>query len=72
MAEVPVGRPWRVGGGAQVAVLDTVLAGVGYLLMVAVMTMNVGYFMSVLAGAFVGSFVFGGWTGPADAHTGCC
>ncbi|KAF2763625.1 hypothetical protein EJ03DRAFT_260041, partial [Teratosphaeria nubilosa] len=55
---VAVGRPWRASEALKWAVLDTVLAGVGYLLMVAVMTMNVGYFMSVLAGAFVGSFVF--------------
>jgi hypothetical protein len=29
--------------------------------MLAVMTMNVGYFMSVLGGVFLGSFVLGGW-----------
>jgi len=35
--------------------------------MLAVMTMNVGYFMSVLGGVFLGSFVLGGWT-SAVAH----
>lgn len=33
--------------------------------MLAVMTMNVGYFMSVLGGVFLGSFVMGGWTSAA-------
>lgn len=35
--------------------------------MLAVMTMNVGYFMSVIGGVFLGSFVLGGWT-PAASH----
>jgi copper transporter 1 len=35
--------------------------------MLAVMTMNVGYFMSVLGGVFLGSFVLGGLT-SAVAH----
>jgi copper transporter 1 len=33
--------------------------------MLAVMTMNVGYFLSVLGGVFLGSFVMGGWTSAA-------
>ncbi|KAM3416536.1 Copper transport protein [Cercospora zeina] len=53
-------RPWRINEAATRACLDTVLAGVSYLLMLAVMTMNVGYFSSVLGGIFLGSFVFGG------------
>lgn len=35
--------------------------------MLAVMTMNVGYFLSILGGTFLGSFILGGWT-PAAAH----
>lgn len=35
--------------------------------MLAVMTMNVGYFSSVLGGTFLGSFVVGGFAG-ASAH----
>jgi hypothetical protein len=31
--------------------------------MIAVMTMNVGYFMSVLGGTFAGSLVVGRYTG---------
>lgn len=36
--------------------------------MIAVMTMNVGYFMSVLAGVFVGSVVFGRFIAISSAH----
>ncbi|KAK3074101.1 ubiquitinyl hydrolase 1 [Teratosphaeriaceae sp. CCFEE 6253] len=43
-------RPWRVNEAASRAMLDTVLAGVSYLLMLAVMTMNIGYFLSILGG----------------------
>ena len=35
--------------------------------MLAVMTMNVGYFMSILGGTFLGSFVIGDWQ-PTAAH----
>jgi len=54
-----VGRPWRITVDPQRAAIDTVVAGVGYLLMLAVMTMNVGYFMSVLGGTFLGSLLVG-------------
>lgn len=36
--------------------------------MVAVMTMNVGYFMSILAGVFLGSVVFGRFMAHSGAH----
>ncbi|MAD86619.1 MAG: hypothetical protein CL912_26995 [Deltaproteobacteria bacterium] len=36
--------------------------------MIAVMTMNVGYFMSVLAGIWVGSFIFGRFMASSAAH----
>jgi hypothetical protein len=36
--------------------------------MIAVMTMNVGYFLSVLAGVFVGSVAFGRFMANAVGH----
>ncbi|KAH8677047.1 Ctr copper transporter family-domain-containing protein [Ilyonectria robusta] len=57
-----VSRPWRFSVDPIRALLDTILAGIGYLLMLAVMTMNVGYFMSVLAGVFIGSLAVGRYT----------
>ncbi|PPJ60125.1 hypothetical protein CBER1_03138 [Cercospora berteroae] len=59
-------RPWNINEALARALLDTVLAGVSYLLMLAVMTMNVGYFLSILGGTFLGSFVIGDWQPTAD------
>jgi hypothetical protein len=36
--------------------------------MLAVMTLNVGYYLSILAGAFIGELVFGRYIQTADAH----
>ena len=52
-------RPWRLSVDPLRALLDTLLAGVGYLLMITVMSMNVGYFLSVLGGTFLGSLLVG-------------
>ncbi|KAI5846065.1 Ctr copper transporter family-domain-containing protein [Tricharina praecox] len=53
------GRPWRFGTELPRAAMAVLSTGLGYLLMLAVMTMNVGYFMSVLAGVFVGELAWG-------------
>ncbi|KAI0125220.1 Ctr copper transporter [Xylariales sp. AK1849] len=55
-------RPFRLSVDPVRAVIDTIIAGVGYLLMLAVMTMNVGYFLSVLGGVFTGSMLVGRFT----------
>ncbi|KAF2170464.1 hypothetical protein M409DRAFT_64196 [Zasmidium cellare ATCC 36951] len=61
-------RPWRASEVMTVGLLDVIIAGVGYLLMIAVMTMNVGYFLSVLAGVFVGSVLFGRFVAGSASH----
>ncbi|EME50332.1 hypothetical protein DOTSEDRAFT_120864 [Dothistroma septosporum NZE10] len=58
-------RRWSLNSALVWASMDTVLAGVSYLLMLAVMTMNVGYFLSILGGTFAGSFFVGRWTAAA-------
>ncbi|RDW59948.1 hypothetical protein BP6252_13035 [Coleophoma cylindrospora] len=61
-------RPWRANEAVMLASMDVTLAGTGYLLMIAVMTMNVGYFISILAGVFLGSMVFGRFMSHSAAH----
>lgn len=61
MVQAPVKhiQPFRFSVDLPRAGLMTVIAGVGYLLMLAVMTFNVGYFLSVLGGTFLGEIAFG-------------
>ncbi|KAF6808005.1 copper transporter [Colletotrichum plurivorum] len=53
---------WLREGGSSVskALYDVVIAFLGYLLMLAVMSLNVGYFLSVLLGVFLGTLGLGG------------
>jgi len=57
--DAPSPLPFRLSVDLPRATLVTVMAGVGYLLMLAVMTMNVGYFLSVLTGVFAGDLAVG-------------
>ncbi|KAK4158670.1 Ctr copper transporter family-domain-containing protein [Cladorrhinum sp. PSN259] len=59
-------RPWRLTVDPLRAVIDTVIAGVGYLLMLAVMTMNVGFFLSILGGTFLGSLLLGRYISSSE------
>ncbi|KAI0178459.1 Ctr copper transporter [Pestalotiopsis sp. NC0098] len=52
-------EPFRLGREVARALMDVLTGGIGYLLMLAVMTMNVGYFLSVLGGIFLGAFLIG-------------
>ncbi|KAF7562308.1 hypothetical protein G7046_g1823 [Stylonectria norvegica] len=61
-------RPWRANEAIMLGTMDMVIAGVSYLLMLAVMTMNVGYFTSILGGVFVGSVLCGRYTANSGAH----
>ncbi|KAL1965207.1 hypothetical protein VTN77DRAFT_5961 [Rasamsonia byssochlamydoides] len=56
-------QPWRFSVDLPRALLYLCIAGVNYLLMLAVMTMNVGYFCSVLAGTFLGELAVGRYIG---------
>ncbi|KFZ03475.1 hypothetical protein V502_10918 [Pseudogymnoascus sp. VKM F-4520 (FW-2644)] len=61
-------RPWRASEAVMMAFMDVTIAGVSYLLMLAVMTLNVGYFLSILAGIFLGSIVCGRFLGSSAVH----
>ncbi|KAI1086755.1 Ctr copper transporter family-domain-containing protein [Rostrohypoxylon terebratum] len=61
-------HPFKVATETARALLEVMIGGIGYLLMLAVMTMNVGYFLSVLGGIFLGTFVAGRFGGSDDHH----
>ncbi|KAK9374444.1 Ctr copper transporter family-domain-containing protein [Lipomyces chichibuensis] len=61
-------RPWRVSMDIPLSLIQLVLSGVAYLLMLAVMTFNVGYFLSVLGGIFLGELLFGRFTSNIERN----
>ncbi|KAI0802463.1 Ctr copper transporter [Xylaria sp. FL0064] len=61
-------RPFRLSVDPLRAAFDTVITGVGYLLMLAVMTVNVGYFLAVLGGTFLGSLLVGRYYTVVGEH----
>ncbi|KAJ9666688.1 hypothetical protein H2201_003092 [Coniosporium apollinis] len=67
-APVHAVQPWRFSVDLPRALLVTVMVGIGYLLMLAVMTLNVGYFLSVLAGTFVGELAVGRYIQVLSEH----
>jgi copper transporter 1 len=61
-------HPWRFSVDLPRALLVMIMAGIGYLLMIAVMTLNIGYFLSILAGIFIGELAVGRYQHPLDGH----
>ncbi|KAK8216069.1 Ctr copper transporter-like protein [Phyllosticta capitalensis] len=61
-------QPWRFSVDLPRALLATVIAGVGWLLMLAIMTLNVGYFMSILGGTFLGEVLVGRYVQGIEEH----
>jgi len=59
--------PFRLSVDVPRAALTTVIAAVAYLLMLAVMTYNVGYFLSILLGVFLGDLAVGRYA-EHDGH----
>ncbi|KAF2404740.1 hypothetical protein EJ06DRAFT_470308 [Trichodelitschia bisporula] len=60
--------PWRWSVDGPRACVVTVIVGVGYLLMLAVMTLNVGYFLSILGGTFLGELLLGRYNLAVEEH----
>lgn len=52
-------NPWRMSVDIPRGLLQLVSSGIGYLLMLAVMTGNIGYLFAVLVGVLIGEVVFG-------------
>jgi len=61
-------QPWRFSVDLPRSLLVTVMAGIGYLLMLAVMTFNIGYFLSILAGTLLGELAVGRFTQTFEDH----
>ncbi|KAK9454397.1 Ctr copper transporter family-domain-containing protein [Dipodascopsis uninucleata] len=61
-------RPWCFSSDVPMALIQTLLSGISYLLMLAVMTFNVGYFLSVLGGIFLGELLLGRFSANFTAH----
>ncbi|KAJ5573961.1 Ctr copper transporter [Penicillium hispanicum] len=60
-------QAWRVSVNLPRAAIRMVNQGISYLLMIAVMTMNVGFFFAVLVGYFIGELVFGRVAGSGSS-----
>jgi solute carrier family 31 (copper transporter), member 1 len=61
-------QPWRFSVDLPRAILVTIIGGIGYLLMIAVMTLNIGYYLSILAGVFIGELALGRFHNLQDYH----
>lgn len=61
------GIPFRLSVDVPRAMMVALITGVGYLIMLGVMTMQVGYFCSLVAGVFVGELLVGRY-GQYEEH----
>ncbi|KAF3389631.1 hypothetical protein F1880_003239 [Penicillium rolfsii] len=61
-------QTWRLSVNLPRAALRMANQGIAYLLMIAVMTMNVGFFFAVLIGYFVGELVSGRVSHASDGN----
>ncbi|KAK9379725.1 Ctr copper transporter family-domain-containing protein [Kockiozyma suomiensis] len=61
-------RPWRVSIDIPLSVIQFFLSGISYLLMLAAMTFNLGYFFSILGGIFIGELLLGRFASSFEAH----
>ncbi|KAL3458271.1 Ctr copper transporter family-domain-containing protein [Aspergillus heterothallicus] len=64
--------PWRLKQDGSRAILEGVRAFIGYILMLAVMTLNVGVFIAVLAGIVFGELVLGRYMRHSVWEDGAC
>ncbi len=64
----------KVASGSRVVltVLYGVNVAISYLLMLAVMTYNVGYFVVIVLGLAIGHFIFFGIASPMASPDICC
>lgn len=74
-AEIPLtGSSFRAASGLRsvLTVLYGLNVAISYLLMLAVMTYNVGYFVIIVVGLAVGHFLFFGPASPMASADACC
>ncbi|CAL8468944.1 g8485 [Coccomyxa elongata] len=74
-AEIPlIGSSLRAASGPRVVVtvLYALNVAISYLLMLAVMTYNVGYFVVIVLGLAAGHFIFFGPASPLASADACC
>ncbi|KAK7204919.1 Ctr copper transporter family-domain-containing protein [Myxozyma melibiosi] len=61
-------RPWRVSIDVPLSVIQFFLSAISYLLMLAAMSFNLGYFFSILGGILLGELLLGRFASSFEAH----